>query len=460
MRKSMIAYPVAVSLLTGVAFAVLVHPVSGGPVPGDRVPGGLTLPWMWQATVQQDPPGPASVLVGGDSVGFEGTDLFDSEGKVAAVGRGGDYRMLRYSGWNGVTPGEDVLLSPDGRYAAQEWLEGSTSDGDGLDIVDLATGRSVTYDGGLTRISDQWGNATVPCCAPAAWAPDGRSLLVETFGTDYEDPQTSIIQARRRLGLLDLATNRITPIGAERPGGAVRKASRGAFAPDGRHLAVTAGDRLELIDRTGKVGWTTDLGDRRHLAGAGAFSPDGSRIAVAELDGCLDACDRAALATRRWRISYLDAATGRPADGPDLPVVTAMSVRALGWTAGGELVVTRHEPERDARKRPDQEWSDTGWEQTGHITLVALGAGGAVRTLLDPPADVLTLDVAADLIRAGRFGGPTPVAGAFPARPIIGFALVPVALLAAAALLVVRLVTRLVVRRRRREPPRPMLITG
>ncbi|WP_157441731.1 hypothetical protein [Actinoplanes awajinensis] len=434
-------------------FATVVRLVDGGPAPGDTVPGGLTLPWMWQATVQQDPPGPASILAGGDSLGFRGVEDYDAEGKVAAVGRDGDYRMLLYADWSTVTPGQDVLLSPDGRYAAQGYLAGSTAGeyADGLDVVDLTTGRSTKYTGGLPAVAIGYGLTAAGCCAPAAWAPDGRSLLVETTAADVRRPGTATLESRSRLGLLDLATNTVLPIGAERPADPVRQASRGAFAPDGQHLVVSEGDRLRLIDRTGKESWTTTLGDRRYLAGAGAFSADGARIAIAELTGCLDRCDRDALAARTWKVSYLDAATGQPATGPDLPAVTAMAIRALGWTRSGELVVTRHEPENGAEKLPDQRWSDIGWEETGHITLVALCAGGAQRTLLDPPGDVTTMDVAADLVRAGSFGGPAPRAAAFPARPVVWWVVAPAVVLTAVALLTVWLV----IRRRRR----PVLIS-
>jgi hypothetical protein len=452
-RQSSLRYPIALLIFTGVVFATVARPLGAGPAPGDTVPGGVSLPHEWQATVQQDPPGPASLLIGGDSIGFQGTDIYDSEGKVAAVGRSGDYRMLLYSGWNEVPTGTEVLLSPDGRHVAQEFLEGSTAaGGTGMDIVDLTSGRSVQYDGGLPPAYDGMGDGELPaCCVPVAWAPDGRSLLVEAQGGYTPDERNSAISERtRRLGLLDLATDTVVPLGEEHPADAIRRASRGAFAPDGEHLVVTDSSGVRLIDRTGKSLWTTALSDRQALAGSGAFSADGARVAIAELDGCLDRCDGAALAARRWSISYLDAATGKPVGGPVLPGVTAMSIRAVGWTAGGDLVVTRHEPEPDAVKEPGQVWDDTGWAETRHLTLVALGADGTVRTLLDPPGDVGTMDVAADLVRAGRFGGPAPAAAAFPARGIIWVTVGWSVFLAAVLLLILWLLSRVWLSWRRR----------
>src|SRR3984893_17698711 len=112
---------------------------------------------MWQPSVQQSPPGAASVLFGGDTSGLHGTDIFDHEGKIAVLGRGGDYRMLFYAGVDTIMAGEDVQLSPDGPHVAQWFLADSGYDGPGMVITDLATGRSTLYPG-----TDGTG-----CCAPA-----------------------------------------------------------------------------------------------------------------------------------------------------------------------------------------------------------------------------------------------------------------------------------------------------
>jgi len=400
---------------------------------GDAVPAKLHLPWMWQATVQMDPPGAASVLFGGDSIGLHGTDLFDSEGKLAVVGRRGDYRMLLYSGMDSIAAGESALLSPDGSRVAQEFLEGSgLNQNAGLVIIDLTTGESEGY--GMTREGI--------CCGPVAWAPDGGSLVVDILGDDLiYDQYTGIGMRPRRLALLDLATGSLTPLSEYRPAQNVRTASRAAFSPDGQLIALTEGNTVRLVDRTGSVRWSTDLGDRTHLAGVGAFTRDGAQIATVTLDGCLNECDRAALAARRWSVGFLDTRTGTPTAGPRLEPVTGMAIRALGWSQGRDLVILRYEPEQDARKTRNREWNDTGWSETGHVTLVALAPDGSTRVLIDPPDSVLTMDVAHDLLEAGRFGGPSPTAAMFPARRIILVAVVPVAgLLLVAGMLVALLV--------------------
>ncbi|BAL89090.1 hypothetical protein AMIS_38700 [Actinoplanes missouriensis 431] len=415
MRRKILIVAVAAAI-GALALTGLVRPWRDAP--GDVVPGDLELPWMWQATVGMDAPGRASILAGGDTLGFRGTDLFDAEGKIAVVGRGGDYRMLLHGGWDTVAAGEDVLLSPDGRRVVRPPV-----DQDSLEVIDLESGRSTFYpppDFAAPPSSTQapgWSG-------PVAWAPDGKSVLAEVYAGDDT-----------HLALLDLETRAVQPIGERILHWQRRTASRAAFAPDGGHLAISAGNQVRLVDRTGKMVWAADLGDRAYLAGAGAFTPDGSKIAIAELAGCLDDCDAEALAARSWTVSYLDAATGKPAPGPSLAAVTGSAIRALGWSQGRDLVILRYEPEDDAYReaRADAaltEWNDTGWQETAHITLLALPPSGTARTLLDPPDGVLTMDVSQDLLQAGSFGGPTPAADPFPARPIIWWTLAPLACLA------------------------------
>lgn len=425
-RRARVRTVAAVGLVTALV-AVIIPLWTGGRAPartgdgGDWVPAELALPWMWQATVRQDPPGRASVLFGGDTIGLRGSDIFDSEGKLAVVGRGGKTRMLLYSGIDSIAAGEDVLLSPDGRRVAQSFLEDPDVSTDGLIVTDLANGRSTTVRG----------TSGPGCCVPVAWAPDGASILATQASEDiaWVDNRG---QQRMRFVLVDLTTGTTMPLGDYQLGQYVRSASRGAFAPDGRRMAITEGTTVRLLDRAGATVWSRDLGPRRYLAGVGAFSPDGARIATVTLDGCLDGCDEAALAARRWAFGYLDARTGADVSGPGLAPVTGSAVRALGWSQGGSLVALRYTPEHDAHKTTPVGWNDTGWYETGHITLIALGPDGSVATLLDPPDGVLTMDVAADLLAAGRFGGPASSASILPARGrVLAVALIPVGCLLA-----------------------------
>jgi hypothetical protein len=112
-------------------------------------------------------------------------------------------------------------------------------------------------------------------------------------------------------------------------------------------------------------------------------------------------------------------------------------------------------PESGAQKTATGTWNDTGWTETGHVVLKALRPDGSTQTLLDPPDGVLTMDVARDLMEAGRFGGPSSSASIFPARSIIWIALVPLTLLVLVAAVVLVAVIRLVRRHRRRVRPGP-----
>jgi len=216
---------------------------------------------------------------------------------------------------------------------------------------------------------------------------------------------------------------------------------------------LTEGSTVRLVDRSGATRWSRDLGPRRYLAGVGAFTPDGQRIVTVTLDGCLQDCDEAALADRTWRFTYLDATTGADTTGPELAPVTGMAVRALGWIQDRELAVLRYQPARGTEKRAAEGWDDTGWWETGHITLLGLGPGLTTRTVLEPPDGVLTLDVPADLLAAGRFDGPPSHASFTPVRTgvLLGYTAVSSVVWLPLAVLLVLVPTILVVRRRARR---------
>ena len=382
---------------------------------GAAVPSRLYVPWTWQATVAQSPPGAASVLISGAG-GLRGNDLIDHEGKVAVVGRDGSYRMLLYGGAETVA-GEQVQLSPDGRYVAQPgW-----GDGAAVEVVDLETGKVRTYRGGLS--GETWGE-------PVAWSPDGRRLVAlhttsdpVHVGDDGEERKPGVVV------LIDLRSGKATTLAEVSNVFQVRTASLAAFSPDSRRVALNLDGQLRLLDTEGDAIWSVEVGPRQHLAGIGAFTPDGGRITVVTLDGCVARCDSTQLATRRWSFGYRDAATGEETDGPRLAPVRAMAVRALGWREGRDVVAVTYRP----ADRPDKTlgtWMDTDYWQTDGVSLVALGSGEP-KVLVELPDEVLAVDVARDLVEEGKFGGPSPRPAAWPARPDI------VAILAVPVLLVV-----------------------
>ncbi len=369
-------------------------PLYAGGKPADAVPGKLHLPWMWQATVEQDPRGPASVLFTGSGLGLSGSDLIDHEGKVAVVGRDGSYRMMLYGG-SEVTPGDDVLLSPNGTFVAQGFKAGAEKDG-WVVVTDLGTGKSRAFRGV---------NGATCCGRPVAWAPDGKSLLAIDFNQEptHFDPVTGTGVQPARLWLLDLTTGGTRQIVGDLGDlNKLRSASLAAFSPDGKRIAVTVGDELRMIDVTGRTLWTSTLEPGRYLAGTAAFTPDDTKIVTVAVEGCRTDCDAPALAARQWHVGYLDARTGTNADGPPIDPVTGMAVRAVGWRHGTDLAAVVYQPDRRLSKEMLAGTTGTGLTETGHVTLVALRQSHAPEVLLDPPNEVLALDVAQDLLRSGR----------------------------------------------------------
>jgi hypothetical protein len=408
-RLAALTVTVAAVLAAGLTVPTWLFGASGAPAAGDggdAVPARLHMPWMWQGTVAQSPPGPASVLFSDDSGGLRGEDhFFDDEGKVAVVGRDGAYRMLLYGNYVEMVAGENVLLSPDGREVAHDHV---ASDQGWMVVTDLSTGESRTYRGPDGEL----------CCGePVAWAPDGRALLVLA----HIGPTTDHLPSY--LALLDLTTGRARKLLDLGDRWKLRTASLAAFSPDGRHIALNVFEEIRLLDTEGETIWRHSLGPRRVLAGVGAFTPGGGLVTTLTLDGCLERCDTAALAARRWRVGYLDARTGAEAMGPALPVVSGLAVRALGWRHASDLVVLSYRPAPGAAKT-ELEWDDTAYSVVGDVTLLALAPEREPETLLDPPDAVIGIDVARDLLTAGRFGGASPRPSVFPARWVIVFPLI------------------------------------
>lgn len=427
---------VAVVALIGAAIAVApgLH-VEPQPAEGSTtVPRSVGLPYFWQATVDMAPPGPAAVLFGGDSLGLTGDPFEEEGGKLAVLGRSGAYRMLRYPD-DGARAGQDVRLSPDGNLVAQSTLRGGP---DGwLVVTDLRTGRSRGYSGGETTC----------CAAVVAWRPDSGAVLVLL---DQEGVSSTIDGPPVRYVLVDLVSGAVTPVDDKLRQDANASAWGAAFSPDGRGFVAArpAADGTELrgYDAAGRRLWTRDLGGRR-LAGSGAYTSDGSALALLTVDDCPFQCDHDQRDARRWRVSYIDAASGADREGPALPEVTGAAVRALGWH-GDALVVVRYESEKYTTA--DKGDTDTG--STRHVRVLALRSGGAVDVVLDPPGDVRSIDIAQDLVRNGRFDGAVPAPAMLPARwsVIAQGALFVLCLLAPVAVIVVILVRVVRAVRRRR----------
>lgn len=391
--------PVAAGVaLAAVALAAVATPgwLTVGPsAAAEVVPDRVHIPWLWQATVGQLPPGPASVLFFTDR-----TRYAESTGVV--VGGDGSYRLLP------MTVGEGHgLLSPDGRWYLRPGTGG---------LVDLRTG------------DERHGHRAG--IAPLAWSPDGTRVVgsrsnddaVITYGPDNQP----LNDPARPDDLLSVdpwtGHERILPVGV------FASHSAAAWSPGGTGLAVAGPvdveaqlaerERLVVTDPSGAVRWQVELGDRRRLAGPAAWSPDGRRIALLVHDGCVTSCaDVAELLRRSWRIESLDAATGRPVGDP-VPVAGSPSA-VVGWL-GADPVVERQTRTPDHQRR--------------RTALAVVTGGGAERILVDSADGVGGLHVPRHLMVRGAFGGPAPHPSPFAAPPWLYGAVGGAVALAGAAL--------------------------
>ena len=368
------------------------------------VPAKVFEPFGWQASVPKSPPGPATLLVSGQGWGLRGVTF---KGKVAVIGESGVYRMQRYT--KDVEAGEDVLLSPDGQLIVDATYtvpagyvtkaETPPAAGDlPLWFTDLTTGRT-------TRMTVP-GDGEV---RPVAWSPNGAKLLVEVAAAPTEGPWPG-----GRLELLDLRTGEVK-VAADLGSTLVHRAQLAAFSPNGRLVAVQIDTALVVLDlTTGTRRTLATLSPDQRLAGIGAWSDDGSQIALLTMAGCSLSCTKTELDERRWQISELDAFNGTTSTG-EYPTLTGLSVRVLGRLPSGQLAVARY-------RAYDKLLSDnagnlevgskiveeTDYRAVGGVALLRLEPGGGQHSLVALPDGVSHVDVAADLVRAGRFDGKSP----------------------------------------------------
>ncbi|MFF5228755.1 hypothetical protein [Dactylosporangium sp. NPDC000521] len=404
-------------------------------------PGRLHEPWVWQASVALSPRGPAALLVSGGG-GYEPPDLpFTYGSRISAIGRDGSYRVLPF-GTTYLQAGQDVLLSPDGRYAAgngtYEHLFGTG--GRDVAVVDLSTGEARRFTGS-------------GAAAPVAWSHDGRRLLVHRSNaspwTDTPfDGSDTIGSDNGALWVLDVgtgATTHLLDLGRTRRGAA-------AFSPDGRTVAVQLGRELALVD--------TATGTRRPLAtlpagallgGPWSYTADGTGLGVFTVaDGCTAACSHAARNARSWRLTVLSATTGDQLP-TSLPTFGGATARLAGWQRDGTAVVVRYVDETYTAG-PSYE-PPAAYRAVSDADLLALAPDGTTKSLLTkPPGTIWDVDVAADLVAAGAFGGPSPAPSVF---PLARWAATTV-FVALWALAMLTWLTIALIRRSRRHPrPRP-----
>jgi hypothetical protein len=180
---------------------------------------------------------------------------------------------------------------------------------------------------------------------------------------------------------------------------------------NGRTVAVQLGRDVTLVEvATGARRVLTTLPAGARLGGVGAYTADGSGIGVfTVVTGCTADCGNAARNARSWRLTVLSSATGTP--GATFGGATA---KLAGWQRDGTAVVVRYVDETSPYEGPSYDPPDA-YRAVSDVDLLALDPRGGTRVLLARPARVVwDLDVAADLVAAGAFGGPSPAPSVFP----------------------------------------------
>ncbi|MBQ1009898.1 hypothetical protein KBX53_02820 [Micromonospora sp. M51] len=327
--------------------------------------------------------GPASVIFSGQARRLQG---WDEDGIVGVVSADSDRYRIFSMGYEAPV-GEQVILSPDGRYVARP--AGLSEDGR-VDLIDLVTGRTRRLH---SKVTNSVGTS------PRAWSPDGRQLVVDD--TVPTDPTRS--GYRRVLSIVTLDGERWTQLAdaAQQPifGSSV------AFAPGGGRLAYQIGRTVTVADPDGRTVSTFELPAESWLAGKGAWTTDGALTLISRKAGSTD-----------WSLRRVDSATGRNTAPLPVPGVTGVTaIRLLGWGPDGSALVVAYQPEPLSPDRFDQPLEldqRTAYPNVRGVRVLALTPdASAPRTVMTAPEQILAVDVADTVISAGRTRAADPPGG-------------------------------------------------
>ncbi|MEU9825709.1 WD40 repeat domain-containing protein [Micromonospora chersina] len=354
-------------------------------VDGPALPDRIGLPAFGSLRATDRPRlGPAALIFSGQARGLTG--LLDEDGTIGIVGADAD----RYRTWTvgfEAPAGERVLLSPDGRRIA---VPAGSSEHPRVDLVDLV-------DGTVWRLPSPRQGSTLT--EPAGWAPDGTALVVRD--TTPTNPEGSAYANTLSLVRLDtgravrlLETEQLPIFGTPV-----------AFTADGSRLAFQVGDKVLVTGEDGRQVTSFPLPPESGLAGKGAWLPDGT-LALVSRDPD----------TTRWRLRRVDPATGRDLGVLALPAVDGVTtIRLLGWWPDGSALVVGYRPDPDSPARFDGPLDmdqRTVYPNVQTVRVLELTPGAAApNTLLTAPDQVLAIDVADAVVRAGRIRAADPPAG-------------------------------------------------
>ncbi|MDG4807020.1 hypothetical protein O7634_09680 [Micromonospora sp. WMMD1120] len=387
-RRRTVLATVVVAVLVALTGAVLplartpvLDPASGADA---ALPDRIGLPPVGTLHATDRPRlGPASVLFSGQAARLQGGD---EDGVVGVVGADSDRYRVFSVGYEAPV-GEQVVLSPDGRFVARP---AGTTEAPRVDLVDLVAGRTRQV---ASTVAGSVGTI------PLAWSPDGRRLVVDD--TVPTNPERS--DYRRVLSVVTLDGERRTHLAesAQQPifGGSV------AFAPGGDRVAYQIGRAVTVADSDGRTLSSFELPAESWLAGKGAWTRDGALTLASRTVGSTE-----------WRLRRVDPATGADSTPLPLPGVTGVTaIRLFGWGPDGSAMVVAYRPEPLSPDRFDQPLEmdqRTAYPNVRGVRVLALTPGaGAPRTLLTAPEQVLAVDIADNVITSGRTREASPPGG-------------------------------------------------
>ncbi|WP_433206277.1 hypothetical protein ACQP00_39265 [Dactylosporangium sp. CS-047395] len=324
------------------------------------VPSKVYLPWLWQATIADSPPGRAAVV-------FDTVEGRYHDGSTVVIGADGAYRIRKL-------PQGPIRrdVSPDGRRL----IVGADR------ILDLTTG----------------GTSAVPGGEPLAWSRDSRT--VASWDADSRGDRVNLVGVDTGLVTTVYTAGSVAPAytveQAKAPVESISPAGL-AIAPDGSAVVIPVvrdgQSRLLAVDLSGKVRWDVPT-SRLGLDEPIHYSADGRYVATTAYQ-CPDATPTCTVEKVRT-VVVLDATTGAEVRRP------GRAERVLGFR-GDDVVAVRADPGRNT-------------------VIVQLGVGGE-RTLVTLDRDVSAVTMPLDLVERGSFGGPEVRPNPF-AAPLWVYALI------------------------------------
>ncbi|MGI5185094.1 hypothetical protein ACQEVZ_53470 [Dactylosporangium sp. CA-152071] len=298
----------------------------------DGFPARVDAPWPWTPTLDSAPVTAVPVAIGGSTPGLHNI-LTDTEGSVSFVDARGGQHILDVASEGAATPGESLLLSPDGTMVAYPHDALGSSPDSSIAVRTLG-------DGHIRRLpvpAPAGGHAT-----PLAWSPHQDRLAVYIEGSSIGVLTLDTGTYRTVLPFpAGLAATPRTPIAA-------------AFSSNG-DLAV----QLDTTVCVKQGCFSLPAGQR--LAGKGAYAPANNSLAVVTDAG------------RDSTITFISETNGSPLPGT-IHLYGVTTLRLIGWWADRALVVAfRPEPVTDLGPLDDErDYPPTAYALVQRLSILAI----------------------------------------------------------------------------------------